>query len=287
MDVTGGDGAAFGIFGEAVGDKAVDAGGDGVGDADFDEAVGEGLGFGVADLVFDVALAERWRAGEKLVKGRAEGVDVVGGTGCLAIELLGAHEGERAPAEMPGGGALVGVAEVYGDAKVGQFQNALVVDEHVGRLEIAVDNTFFVGVAQSAAEIAENGAQIVPGKDGLGLLLAEVVKVDALDVFHGDEGEFAGEVVKVVDADDVGVREFATLEGFEAEVFEGAFVDALGGVKEFEGDGFAEHGVGRKPDFAGTTAPEAFEQHISAGSKTESGIQADNPAGRIGARVGS
>ncbi|GDY22820.1 hypothetical protein LBMAG56_41670 [Verrucomicrobiota bacterium] len=279
FQIAGGDGALARIFGEAVGDEAVEAGGNVVGVRDFDEAVVERLRFGVADLILNVAFAKRRRAGEQFVQRGAEGINVVAGAGRCAVQLLRAHEGERAPAEVPLGFALVVLAEVYRDAEVGQLQLPGGADEHVGGLEVAMDDAFLVGVGEGAAEVAENGPQIIPRQHALGLLLAKIVEVHAFDVFHRDEWNLAGNAVEVVNADDVGMAELAALERLEAEVFEGAFVNPAGGVEEFERAGFAQDGVGGQPDFAGAAAAEAFEQHVASGSQFESRVNAGHPRG--------
>ena len=67
FQITGGDRPLARIFGETVGDEAVETGGDVVGQRDFDEAVGQRLRLGIADLILNVALAKGRSAGEQFV----------------------------------------------------------------------------------------------------------------------------------------------------------------------------------------------------------------------------
>ena len=177
------------------------------------------------------------------------------------------------------GVALVVFAQVHRDAEVGQLQLPGGADEHVGGLEVAMDHAFLVRVGEGAAEVAEDGPQVIPRQHALGLLLAEVVEVHAFHVFHRDERNLAGHAVEVVNADDVGMAELAALERLEAEVFEGAVVDPVGGVEELERARLAQHGVGGQPDFTRATAAEAFEQRVASGTQFQSWINAGHAAG--------
>ncbi len=93
--------------------------------------------------------AERVRARECLVQHQGRGEDV-GGTGdVLAEGLLRRHVGERA--EQPVVDGRVGIADER-DAEVGQLQDAVVAQQHVARLDVAVHDAVLVGVGQRIAD---------------------------------------------------------------------------------------------------------------------------------------
>ena len=84
---------------------------------------------------------ERDPAGERLVEDHADRVEVGGGgrleaLGLLGREVLGGAEHRAGLGDLRGAGA--------GDAEVGDPRAALAVDEHVLRLEVAVDDPALV-----------------------------------------------------------------------------------------------------------------------------------------------
>ena len=96
---------------------------------------------------------ERHAAGQQLVEDDADRVQVRAGVDRLALRLLGrevlrrAHDRARL-GHVRGAGA--------GDAEVGDLDAALVVDEHVLRLEVAVHDTALVREARGAQDLQDD-----------------------------------------------------------------------------------------------------------------------------------
>ena len=106
---------------------------------------------------------------EQLVERDAEGVDVaaVVDDDALGEGLLGAHVAERA--EEVAGHRHAGVLFDAGQAEVGDPEFAGVVDQQVGRLDVAVEDAVLVGVVEGFggldAEVGD-GAEVVAGGEG-------------------------------------------------------------------------------------------------------------------------
>ena len=111
---------------------------------------------------------------EQLVERGAEGVDVaaVVDDHALGERLLGAHVAERA--EQVAGHRHAGVLFDAGQAEVGDPELAGVVDQEVGRLDVAVEDAVLVGVVEGFG-----GLDAEPG--------------DRAEVFAGVEGGEGGE----------------------------------------------------------------------------------------------
>ncbi len=100
-----------------------------------------------ARVVFD----ERLDAGDALVEHDAEREDVAAEVELVAQDLLRAHVARRAHA----GAGLGQVAQrvVAGDAEVHQLHLALVGDDDVGRLDVAVDDAAEVRVVERTRDL--------------------------------------------------------------------------------------------------------------------------------------
>jgi hypothetical protein len=111
---------------------------------------------------------ERRAAGEQVVGDGAQGVDVAARVdGVVAGELLGRHVPRR-PGRMVGGAGVV-VRRARGDAEVGEQHDLAGAlgrarEEHVLRLEVAVDDAVGVGVRQRVGERREQGRRLGPGE---------------------------------------------------------------------------------------------------------------------------
>ena len=82
----------------------------------------------------------------------AEGEHVRGGRRLLPAGHLGGQEGRRA-GDQPGAGELH-LVDRAGDAEVGQLDQAVVGDEHVARLDVAVHDTRGVRGGQPVGDLA-------------------------------------------------------------------------------------------------------------------------------------
>ncbi len=164
----------------------------------------------------DLAVAlERDLAGEHLVQADAERVEIrLAGHG-LAERLLGGDVVGRAEHPAVGGQPLL--VERSGDPEVGDLGRALLVDEHVLGLDVAVDDVTGMGGAERARDLDPVG-------DGLGdrqpahpadPLLERL----ALDVLEHDVRP-ALVLAGVDHADDVGMRELGDGSGLAAEALE-------------------------------------------------------------------
>ena len=99
-----------------------------------------------------VSPEERRATGDHLEEHDAERVDVAAGVDADALGLLGGEVGGRAHDRTGLGQALLGV-DGPGDAEVGDLHLALVGDQHVARLHVAVDDPVLVGVAEGGGHV--------------------------------------------------------------------------------------------------------------------------------------
>ena len=96
---------------------------------------------------------ERLRAREDLVQHHPHRVDVAARVELIALHLLGAHVVRRADDEARLGHPFLRLGHPR-DAEVHQLHLALVVDEDVLRLDVAVDDPLLVRGLQPAANLA-------------------------------------------------------------------------------------------------------------------------------------
>ena len=159
-----------------------------------------------------VVALEGQPSGEHLVEGDAHRVDVGLGHHALALGLLGREivgGAERLPGLRE---AQVGYA--LGDAEVGHLHPAVVGDEHVLGLDIAVDEAAAVGIFEARQYLGAD-------RDGLlyrqgGVAGDELFEALPRYELHDDIVEVAV-LAYVVDVDDVGMGEVGGCLGFAAE----------------------------------------------------------------------
>ncbi len=144
---------------------------------------------------------ERPLSGEELVEDHAGGEEVRAAVHRQPLDLLGRHEARRAhhAAHLREARRLD-----VGDAEVGDLHRAVLEQEDVAGLDVAVDHALPVRVAERVEDLRHDahdlgvGEALVPLECGL--------EVAPLDVLHRDE-RGAVVLVEVVDRDDVGVVE--------------------------------------------------------------------------------
>ena len=148
---------------------------------------------------------KRRMAGQHVIAGDAERVDVGAAVDRLALDLLGTHVQRRAH----GDAALRQVqcrpiaGQAARQAEVGDLDLALARQQDVFRLDVAVDDAQLAGALQRRRHLAHDaqGQQQI-GRSLLGEILAEIA---ALDVFQGHVRDAVG-LADGVDLHDVGVR---------------------------------------------------------------------------------
>ena len=143
---------------------------------------------------------------EQLIEHDARRIDVGRGRHARALGLLGAHV-RGGPEDLREALTLAARQELFDDAEVEDLGDAVLVDHHVGRLEIPMNAAVGVHIREPSEELHERRANprlpLGQGED-LGVLVDGVrlvdvnVEVDALDQLHRVEVEpvLVVEVVK-------------------------------------------------------------------------------------------
>ena len=91
---------------------------------------------------------ERWSAGQQVIEDRPDGIDIAAPihSACFpGVDLFGRHVSWRAD-DLSRCRQQFGALKPLGQPKIGDVQFAEFVDQHVGRLEVAMNDTFLVGV---------------------------------------------------------------------------------------------------------------------------------------------
>ena len=166
-----------------------------------------GRGHGAVDVlvghVDGGVAAERLGAREHLEQQQPRSVDVAPGVGDAALDLLGGEVGHRAQ-EHPRLRGGRGAGDRAGQPEVGDLDHAVLAQDDVLRLDVAVDQAGAVRGAQRLQHRVEDVQRGAGGQRALGLHdLTQRVPVDQL---HGEE-HAALVVALVVDRDDVGVAQ--------------------------------------------------------------------------------
>ncbi len=184
---------------------------------------------------------ERDPSRQCLVEDHPDRVDVRARRRRLALRLL-RREVLRRPHHGAGGGD-VGVLTAPGDAEVGDAGAALVVDQDVLRLQVAVDDPLAVGEA--------GGVEDLPGEVDRVLgphpALDQVLQRGAVDVLHGDEVGVA-EDTAVEDPDHVRVLEPGRRLRLALEALDELLVLREAVVQDLDRHVAVELGVLREPD---------------------------------------
>ena len=212
------------------------------------------------------AAAERLDAGRHLVDHGAERKQVAPRVHLFAPGLLGRHVGHRAERRSRHRQLVVGRHRRRGvrrldqlrQAEVEDLHAALVADEDVSRLDVAVDDPLGVRRVQSISQL-DGEIEHVGHRDWRAL--DAVAQRLALERFHHDERR-AVVVPDVEHRADAGVAERAGRAGFEAEALEGGFVAGRFGRQELEGDLAAETPVFGEVDHAHAAGAQGFQDPV-------------------------
>jgi hypothetical protein len=189
-------------------------------------------------------------AGQQLVEDHAHGVDVGAGVGAALDHQLGCDVGDG-PDQDAGGGVLCGGTDGLGQPEVGDLDPAVVGDQHVLRLDVAVDQPGPVGRGQRGHDGLEQRQRPCGGE--WRLLADGVAHGVAGDQLHGQE-DGAVVVPLVVDPDHVGVGEPRGRPSLAHEPGRELVVVAQPGVHHLDGHGAVQAQVGRLVDGGHATA---------------------------------
>jgi len=113
---------------------------------------------------------ERKLAGEQLIEDNAKRPDIGGGSHepRFAGRLFGRHVGRGAKNGVGKGHAAVGLHEL-GEAKVADKRFTIRVEQHVGGLEVAMEDTALMGMMDGTGDLRHevgDGGQIVSDISG-------------------------------------------------------------------------------------------------------------------------
>ncbi len=182
-------------------------------------------------------------AGQGLVGHDAQGVHVGAGIHRAPFDLLGSQVANRAD-HHPGLGEVGGLGVGLGDTEVGDQDLAVVADQDVGRLHVAVHKAGPVGGRQTLGGLGHD-------VDGLGGVQRPVfvqvgAQVPAPDEFHHDG---LARVVRagVEDGHHVGVAQSGHGHRLGPETGHEGGVPGQVGVQHLHGHLALEHGVGGLP----------------------------------------
>jgi hypothetical protein len=164
-------------------------------------------------------------AREQAIEGTTKAIDIAAGIGIVGVRrLLGGHVVDRAH-HRAGVGKLmiggVGRAVESGQAHVENLDHALVIEQEVGRLDVAMDDATAVSIGQATSSL-----QYVVGSIGYrewAMFLDEDREVLAVDVFH-DQIPDAALHASVVGMHDVRVAELGGSLYFTLKAFDRGFV---------------------------------------------------------------
>ncbi len=223
-------------------------------------ADGNGLVFKVHSREFFAGGGvERERARKDFVQHNAERIHIGCGRRRFANGLLRREILWRAPDHV---GAFVGHdrGKRARDAEVSHFESAIRRDDHVVRFYVAVDEPGAMGVTNAGAGLHDERNRFFNSESSA---LAE----DGFEVFAGqilhDNEQLPRVVAKVVNGDDVRVREVCRGARFHFEAFLERRVFGIILVQDFDGNIALEHQIARAEHVGHSARAELFEKLIT------------------------
>jgi hypothetical protein len=201
-----------------------------------------------------LGVLEGGAAGDQLVQGRAQRVDVAALVAALAAGLFGRHVRGRAQ-HRAGQGQRRAAAGHPGHPEVGDPDMGVPLEEQVLGLDVPVDDAAAVGVVDGVDRLDQQ-LDRAPGR---GHQLAHRAPADQL---HG-QVVAALLLAHLVDGDDVGMRE---ARGHLRLAGEALAVDGLALVDDLEGHEALQAQLPGAVDHAGAAAAHPLEQDVASQS---------------------
>ncbi len=220
----------------------------------------------------EVGFAQQRRpAGEQLVEDGAQAVNVRGGGQPLpgGAGLFRGHVRGRADDGL-GLGQAAFLLEALGQAEVGELRIARAVQQHVGRLEVAVQDAALVGVMDGAGQGRHQAGEacllLIGGPVPLSRHLEFGEPASQAASFHELQGEvgLVVDLANVVDGDDVGMVQLGGGLGLDAEAAQGRARGGLPGQDHLEGHLAVEAHLPGPVDDAHAAAGDLAEQFVVA-----------------------
>ena len=137
----------------------------------------------MADGQLQRGLSAKWRlAGEHVIAGHSQGIDIGARIDLLALDLLGAHVQRRAHGQARLGQVCrgFGAGEDARQAEVGHLDLAPARQQDVLRLDIAMDDAQLAGPLQGRRRLPQDGER--QGQIGRPLPVQVLAQVTPLDV---------------------------------------------------------------------------------------------------------
>jgi hypothetical protein len=208
----------------------------------------------------EVLALERNVARQQLEEHDAERVDVGGGVHRPAARLLGRDVVAR-PEHGPGLRHALDV-ERSRDAEVGHLRLAVAVQQHVLRLDVAVNEPGRVREGESATDLRRHLERLPNGQRAAAL--DHLLQVLAGDVLEDDE--LAVVVLAAVDdGNDARVRELRHGARLAAEALDRLLVGEVRRVQDLQRDVALEQGIVRAVDARHPSGANELEQLVAAG----------------------
>ena len=196
-------------------------------------------------------------AGQELEGDDGQRVEVRLAGRLAAPGLLGGHVrgGSR---DRPAHGARV-LAVHLGQPEVGQDRLPLAVEEHVGRLDVAMDDALGVGVVEGVAERLQDVERLL----GLQRLLGKPLLEGAVGHVLGDHVGLSVEVAEIEHREDVAVAEPGHRPGLPLEPLAG-FLGVTEGRQQLDRGPALEARVVGAVDHAHAATSERALDHVGA-----------------------
>ncbi|MEK6286878.1 MAG: hypothetical protein AABO57_14155 [Acidobacteriota bacterium] len=201
-------------------------------------------------------------AGEQFIEHEAQRVDVAALRDFFARELLGSHVRRSTRQDV----FFAKLLAHYRQTEVGDARFAAAVDHHVGRLEIAMQDTHLVGGGESRADLTRDLDRLDSRE--VTNTPQQRSQVLAVDELHRDEmqtSELCGDFTDVIHAANIWVGHLPSDAHFIVKASEHSTIerDLLG--QELECNGLIELEVFGLEDFAHPSAAEEADDSITPG----------------------